>query len=72
MKFSIGLVEAADMIRHNKMRTALTMFGMNVGVAAIIAATLSTKILKTDRTLAVSGIGFLEPPTGNPIFSGRP
>jgi putative ABC transport system permease protein len=41
MKSSVPLiyliVEAWDTIGHNKMRTFLTMLGMNIGVGAIIA-----------------------------------
>jgi putative ABC transport system permease protein len=37
MKLTEGLYESWDMIRHNKLRTFLTMLGMNIGVAAVIA-----------------------------------
>jgi putative ABC transport system permease protein len=34
---SEGFRETFDMVRHNKLRTFLTMLGMNIGVAAVIA-----------------------------------
>lgn len=37
MKLLFGIVEAGETIRHNKLRTILTMLGMNIGVASIIS-----------------------------------
>lgn len=37
MKLLLGFSEAVQTIRHNKMRSFLTMLGLNIGVAAIIA-----------------------------------
>lgn len=57
MKLTIGLVEAFDMIRHNRMRTFLTMFGMNVGVAAIIAVVSLGAMARTEIMREVDSIG---------------
>ncbi|MCG8454135.1 MAG: ABC transporter permease [Spirochaetales bacterium] len=53
----IGFAEALDMIRHNKMRTALTMFGMNIGVAAIIAVVSLGAMARADIMGEMDGIG---------------
>jgi putative ABC transport system permease protein len=37
MNVSEGFRESWDMIRHNRLRTILTMLGMNIGVASVIA-----------------------------------
>ncbi len=37
MNISEGFRESWDTIRHNRMRTILTMLGMNIGVASVIA-----------------------------------
>ena len=57
MKLGIGLAEAFDMIRHNKMRTFLTMFGMNIGVAAIITVISLGAMARTEIMREVDDIG---------------
>ena len=37
MNFTEGFRESWDTIRHNRLRTILTMLGMNIGVASVIA-----------------------------------
>lgn len=53
MNLSEGFREAWDTIRHNKLRTFLTMLGMNIGVAAVIAV-MSTGLM--GRGAIMSGI----------------
>lgn len=53
MIFSEGFRESWDMIRHNKLRTFLTMLGMNIGVAAVIAV-MATGLMA--RQAVMSGI----------------
>ena len=53
MNLSEGFRESFDMIRHNKLRTLLTMLGMNIGVAAVIAV-MSTGLM--GRSAIMSGI----------------
>jgi putative ABC transport system permease protein len=53
MNLSEGFREAWDTIRHNKLRTFLTMLGMNIGVAAVIAV-MSTGLM--GRGAVMSGI----------------
>jgi putative ABC transport system permease protein len=53
VNLSEGFRESFDMIRHNKLRTLLTMLGMNIGVAAVIAV-MSTGLM--GRSAIMSGI----------------
>lgn len=53
MNISEGFRESWDMIRHNKMRTFLTMLGMNIGVAAVIAV-MATGLMA--RSAVMSGV----------------
>lgn len=56
MKLIFSLSEATETIRHNKMRTILTMLGMNIGVGAIIAI-ISIGLMA--RTSIMEGVGEL-------------
>jgi len=53
----LSLGEALDMIRHNKLRSFLTMLGMNIGVGAIIAVISLGLMAREDIMGEVDDIG---------------
>ena len=57
MNVSEGFRESWDMIVHNKLRTFLTMLGMNIGVAAVIAIMATGLMARTAIMSGVESIG---------------
>ncbi len=57
MNLSEGFRESWDMIRHNKLRTFLTMLGMNIGVAAVIAVMATGLMARAAVMEGVESIG---------------
>ena len=57
MKFGEGFRESWDTISHNKLRTFLTMLGMNIGVAAVIAIMASGLMARSAIMSGVESIG---------------
>ena len=57
MNVSEGFRESWDMILHNKLRTFLTMLGMNIGVAAVIAIMATGLMARTAIMSGVESIG---------------
>jgi putative ABC transport system permease protein len=57
MKIGEGLRESWDTITHNKLRTFLTMLGMNIGVAAVIAIMASGLMARSAIMTDVESIG---------------
>ena len=57
MNVSEGFRESWDMIIHNKLRTFLTMLGMNIGVAAVIAIMATGLMARTAIMSGVESIG---------------
>ncbi len=57
MNISEGFRESWDTVRHNKLRTFLTMLGMNIGVAAVIAIMASGLMARTAIMSGVENIG---------------
>jgi putative ABC transport system permease protein len=57
MNISEGFRESWDMIIHNKLRTFLTMLGMNIGVAAVIAIMATGLMARTAIMSGVESIG---------------
>jgi ABC-type antimicrobial peptide transport system permease subunit len=52
-----GFRESWDTISHNKLRTLLTMLGMNIGVAAVIAIMAGGLMARTAIMSGVESIG---------------
>ncbi|NBC29942.1 MAG: FtsX-like permease family protein [Spirochaetes bacterium] len=57
MKIGEGFRESWDTITHNKLRTFLTMLGMNIGVAAVIAIMASGLMARSAIMTDVESIG---------------
>lgn len=57
MQICEGLRESWETISHNKLRTFLTMLGMNIGVAAVIAIMASGLMARTAIMSGVESIG---------------
>lgn len=57
MKIGEGFRESWDTISHNKLRTFLTMLGMNIGVAAVIAIMASGLMARSAIMSGVESIG---------------
>ncbi|HUX21963.1 MAG TPA: ABC transporter permease [Spirochaetia bacterium] len=57
MNLSEGFRESWDMIIHNKLRTFLTMLGMNIGVAAVIAVMATGLMARAAVMTGVESIG---------------
>ncbi len=57
MNLSEGFRESWDMISHNKLRTFLTMLGMNIGVAAVIAVMATGLMARAAVMRGVESIG---------------
>jgi putative ABC transport system permease protein len=57
MNVTEGFRESWDMILHNKLRTFLTMLGMNIGVAAVIAIMATGLMARTAIMSGVESIG---------------
>ncbi len=57
MNISEGFRESWDMILHNKLRTFLTMLGMNIGVAAVISIMATGLMARTAIMSGVESIG---------------
>ncbi len=57
MNITEGFRESADMIRHNKLRTILTMLGMNIGVASVIAVMATGFMGRTAIMKGIENIG---------------
>ena len=57
MNVSEGFRESWDMITHNKLRTFLTMLGMNIGVAAVISIMAIGLMARVDIMTGVESIG---------------
>ncbi len=57
MNLGEGFRESWDTISHNKLRTFLTMLGMNIGVAAVIAIMATGLMARSAIMSGVESIG---------------
>ena len=74
MKLGAGLREAFDTVRHNKLRTVLTILSIVIGVASVIAVMavgiMGRRAVVGDLATLGGGVHWIEPASGDGQESG--